>query len=107
MHSKTALNRPPRILCSENANSALKIKILHSKMEILYSENVNFAPKTAMVLQTDCPQFCAQKMEILHSKMEILRSKNEKFLQCHRKSTFLRKIGQFHATALKSKFCAN
>ncbi len=67
-----------------------------------------------MVLQTDHPEFCAQEVEILCSrtgipcsKMEILHSRNGKFPQCHRKSYFLRKIGQSCTAILKSKFNDN
>ena len=79
LNSKTAPDRPPRILCSENANSSPKI-------EILRSENV-------------CTQKCNGALNrpprILHSenensalKIEILGSENEKFPQCNRRSPF-------------------
>ncbi len=49
VHTFTTLIRPSRILCSKNANSVLNVlkksKILRSKIEILHSENANFALK--------------------------------------------------------------
>ncbi len=84
LHSKTVtLNRPPRIMRSENANSTLKI-------EILCSENANLGFKTAMVLRprrilhsengnsalkkwkfhAQKWKFCTQKMETFPKAME-------------------------------------
>ena len=54
---KTVLNTPPRILGSK----IMKMEVCSLNMPILHS-------KTAMMLQTDRPEFCAQKVEILHSK---------------------------------------
>ncbi len=65
LYSKTALNRPPRILCSENANFILKtaMMLLNRPPRILHSENGNSALKKWKF----CPEewtFCTQKMEI-------------------------------------------
>ncbi len=54
-------------------------------------------------------KFWTQEMEIPRSKIKILCSENGKYPQCHGKLAFpwffLCQIGQFHAGALKSKFC--
>ncbi len=59
----------PRILHSKNANSALKIEILCSNMEIRRSENANFALRNSNGALSRPPRikwkFCTQEIEIL------------------------------------------
>ncbi len=81
MHSKTVLIRPPTEFCTQkNINSTLKIEILCPENLILHSK--------LMVLQTDCPELCAQKREILGSEIEIPDSENGKFPHYHEKLAF-------------------
>ncbi len=90
LHSKTTLNRPPRILQSENANSVLKIEILCSENANLRTQQLQwFSKKTGQNSALRKWKFCPQEMQILQPKMEILYSKNGKFSQSHGKLTFL------------------
>ncbi len=103
LHLKAALNRPPRILHSENANYALKIEILCSNIEILRSENVKFCSQKLQWCPKQTGQnsalrkwkFCTQKMENFPNAMESLLFRD-----------FLCQIGKFHTIVPKSIFCA-
>ncbi len=96
LHSKTVLNTLTRILCSENANSALKLnlcalkwKFYPHKMQILHSKLQWCFKQTAQNSVLRVLKFCAQEMENPCSKNgNFLRSENGKFSQCHGKSTF-------------------
>ncbi len=93
LHSKTALNRPPRILCSENAFAFSALKNRNSVLQ-----KCKFCTQTLHWCSKQTGQnsafrkwkFCAQEMEILCLKMEILHSENGKFPQCHGKYAFPR-----------------
>ncbi len=69
---------------------AAKKKILCSKVKILCPENALLHSKTAVLLYTYRPEFCAQKMEILCSKHGNSAPRNRISPQCHPRSAILR-----------------
>ncbi len=114
LHSKTALNRSPRILSSENANSALKL-------EILCSENSNIALKNSNdALNWLFRILCSENGYSAFKKWKFCMLKNEKSeLEKWKISPMPWKVcfstifcaksvnsAQFHAAILKSKFRA-
>ncbi len=69
LHSKTALNRPPRILCSENGNSTLKI--IKKKILGKFTQNVKCSKQTGQISYSEKGKFCAQKMENFPNAMKL------------------------------------
>ena len=66
------LNRTSRIPCSENVKFTLKIEHLHSKIEILYSEDVIFTVKNCNGVLNRLPGFLSSRNGNSVLKMEIL-----------------------------------
>ncbi len=93
LHPKTTLNRPPRILCSQDANSMLK------KIEILCSQNATFRTHNCNNALNITPRkFCTQKMKILHSRNGNSALKNGNYALGKRK-VFRAKSGIPHCHA--------
>ena len=98
-----------KICAQKNASFVLKIEILHS-------ENSNFALiKNSNGALNNSPEFCAQKMEILHSrdgnsalrKRKFYAQTMEKFSNAMKSLLFYdlkHQIEKFRAAAVKSKF---
>ncbi len=97
LHSKTALNRTPRNLCSQNANSMLKRNSVVTKCKFPAKKSKFCAQKMQDSKLQWCAKhnaqnsalrkwkFCTQEMEIQCSRMEIMHFfvPNRAIPHCH------------------------